>query len=106
MATKSNYGKASFDGAVSDVPGDTPTSSDLAKSLRSAQSDGEDVLGSIIAHGTAGKPIGAGQDRAVAPTPYKTTFGCRDPNLNPAKVPGSISGGLDSRPPAVKQPTK
>jgi hypothetical protein len=101
------YGQNGFQGASSCLVGETVTSP-LADDLRRSQSgDGEDVLGAIIAHGTAGKPIGDGQDGVVRAKPYPTTFGHRPANSgahsggDPA-VPSILDKGTGGKP--VRRP--
>lgn len=91
----SKYGLNGFEGRSSTSPGET-VMSPLAESIKSASDDGESILDSVIAHGTA-TPLPDWQTRDIDRSQHvPTTFGHRDPNANLAKVPGSIPGGVSS----------
>jgi len=85
------YGTNNDPNPSSIEPG-TKQTSPLADELRrvAALSDAGDLLGDIAEHGTSRDvsvgDMGAPQTRDVAPEPYPSSFGMRNPNANPVKI--------------------
>lgn len=85
-----NYGRNRQNLPASVEPGAT-VESDLAKDLRTTV--GDDALSYVQQHGTSKQDVSVtGQLRDIAAKAQPTTFGMKDPNANPAKVPSGANG--------------
>lgn len=85
--TAAGYGMNNFAGRSSLNPGEKLLSP-MAASLRAAQDDGEGVLDTVEARGAKSADSNF-ETRQEPTTAYPTAFGMKDPNANPAKVPGA-----------------